>query len=86
MSLDYEELESSQALEGTEELWSLEACLEDLLRLGKDEELASMRDFCVYKLVPLAETTLEEHRKAIPTRWANTWDGEKLSVGEWRRI
>ena len=37
-----------------------------------------MRDFGVYRLVKIEDTTQDEQRKAIPTRWVETWKGDKV--------
>jgi hypothetical protein len=44
----------------------------------KEKELAPMRDFGVYRLVKIEDTTQDEQRKAIPTRLVETWKGDKV--------
>ena len=73
VNLDYEEQVASQAFARANELWSLGECPEDLLKEGTDKGLAPVRDFGACKLVPLAETTQEEQRKALPTNFATAW-------------
>jgi hypothetical protein len=76
--LDYEELASSVATEESEELWLPQEFPPELVREGQEKELTSMKDFGVYRLVSLDQTTPEEQRKAIPTRWVETWKGDKV--------
>jgi hypothetical protein len=83
VNLDYEELASSVALEESEELWLPQEFPPELVREGKKRELTSMKDFGVYRLVAIEQTTPEEQRKAIPTRWVETWKGDK---GKCRRV
>ena len=85
VNLDDKELESSQALEGGEELWSPGELPSELLKEGTGEELASMKGFCGHNLVPLVETTLEEQRKATPARWVNAHGEEtKPNADSWQ--
>ena len=78
VNLDYDELQQSSQLEESEELWLPSEFPPELVKEGKDKELASMKDFEVYRLVPIDQTTAEEQRKAIPTRWVETWKGDKV--------
>jgi hypothetical protein len=78
VNLDYEELASSVALGESEELWLPQELPLELVREGKEKELTSMKDFGVYRLVAIEQTTPEEQRKAIPTRWVETWKGDKV--------
>ena len=78
VNLDYEEQQSFEAIEESEELWIPSEFPPELVKAGKDQELESMRSFGVYRLVPLSITTQEEQRYAIPTRWVETWKGDKV--------
>jgi hypothetical protein len=73
VSLGDEELHSSHALEESEQPWLSEECPPELVEEEKERELTSMKDFGVYRRVPINQTTPEEQRTAIPTRWAETW-------------
>ena len=37
-----------------------------------------MKDLGVYRLMAIEQTTPEEQRKAIPTRWVETWKGDQV--------
>ena len=78
VNLDYDELQQSSQFEESEELWLPGEFPPELVKEGKDKELASMKDFEVYRLVPIDQTTTEEQRKAIPTGWVETWEGDKV--------
>ena len=62
VNLDYDELEHSEALEESEELWLPQEFPPELVREGKEKEFSSMKDFGVYRLVTIDQTTQEEQR------------------------
>ena len=78
VSLDTEERHQEDPIVASEELWMLGEFPPDLVKEGKDKELASMREFGVYKLGKIEDTTEDEQRKANPTRWVETWKGDKV--------
>ena len=65
VNLDYGGLESSLALEGTDELWAPEEVPPELSKEGTEQALSFLRDVGVYRLVPLNQTTAEEQQKAL---------------------
>ena len=71
-------MHSSTAIEESEELWQPSEFPPELVKAGKERELDSMKEFGVYRLVPLEQVTSEEQRKAIMTRWVETWKGDKV--------
>jgi hypothetical protein len=54
VNLDYEEQQSLEAIDESEELWAPSDFPPELVKAGKEQELESMRSFEVYRLVPLA--------------------------------
>ena len=65
VNLDYGGLESSLALEGTDELWAPDEVPPELSKKGAEQELSFLRDVGVYRLAPLNQTTAEEQQKAL---------------------
>ena len=78
VSLDTEERHQEDPIVESEELWMPGEFPPELVKEGKERELASMRDFGVYRLVKIEDTTEDEQRTAIPTRWVETWKGDKV--------
>ena len=62
VNLDAEERHQEDPVDESEELWMLAECPPDVVKEGKEKELASMRDFGVYRLVKIEDTTQDEQR------------------------
>ena len=73
-SLDEKELTYDSLVQGSEESWLPIPLPPELVKEGTGAELASMGDVGVRRLAPTIEASVDEQRKATPTRWVETWE------------